>query len=219
MEIATIDLSVTIALIALFYTIREIKRSNNIIVKVKECSSGGTQSIYENNTQMFFFLKIMIQNKGVNLYCPKMSLSFRHEKGGTFNLPLKQKKQADFQVDTFSKGMITSFHFKTYELDKGELDFLNQLSDTRKQNTCLCLYSQNYLAKEFWINSFTDRLKQKWNQLSSKVSFTRKKGKNWEGMDIVKHYQLPTFQTLGDKIKLFIQCCSEQSLDKNQKDG
>ena len=179
MEIATIDLSVSIALIALFYTIREIKRSNNIIVKVKKCSSGFKQSIDENNTQRFFFFEIMIQNKGVNLYCPKMSLSFTCERGGTLNLPLKQKVQTVFSMDTFSKGMITSFHFKTYELDEGALDFLNHLRDTRKQNACLCLYSQNYLAKEFQINSFADKLKQKWNKFSYKLLFTRKKNKKW----------------------------------------
>lgn len=218
MKLLSIDLSVIIALIALFYAIREIRRSNNIIVKIKECSSGGQKSIHENNAQLFSYFKVMIQNKGVNLYCPKISLSFMHEKGGTFNFPLKQKKQADFPVDTFSKGMITTFHFKTYELDRGELKFLDQLSNTRKQNAYLCLYSQNYLAKEFRINSFADRLKQKWNKLSYKFSFSKKKGKNWEGIDIVKHYQLPTFQTLGDKIELFIQSCSEQPIDKNQKD-
>ncbi len=217
-KLLSTDWSFIIALIALLYTIREIKRNNNIIVKIKKCSSGYHLSVDENNTQGFWDFKVTIQNKGINLYCPKMSLSFGHEKGGTFNLPLKQDKQVNFSVDTFSKGMITTFHFKTYELDKGKLDFLNQLSDTRKQNACLCLYSQNYLAKEYLINNFADRLKQKWNKLSYKFSFSRKKGKNWEGEDIVKHYQLPTFQTLGDKIELFIQNCKEQSTGKNQKD-
>jgi len=211
-------LSVIIATIALLYTTREIRRNNNILVKIKKCSYVIKTSIDENNTELFSLFEVVIQNKGINLYCPKMSLSFRHEIRGTFILPLKQEKQADFSVDTFSKGMITTFHFKTYELDRGALGTLNHLSDTRKQNACLCLYSQNYLAKVFLINSFTDRLKQKWNKLSNKLSFFKKKGKNLEGKESVKYYQLPTFQTLGDKIDMFIQSCSEQSIDKNQKD-
>jgi len=216
MKLLSIDLSMLIALIALLYTIREIRRSNNIIVKIKECTSGYHQSIDENNTQGFWIFKVTIQNKGINLYCPKMKLSFRHEKGGTFYLPLKQGKQENFSVDTFSKGMTTTFHFKTYELDRVELDLLNLLSDTRKQNASLCLCSQNYRAKVYLINSVADRLKREWNKLSYKFLFSRKKGKNWEGNDIVKHYQLPTFQTLTDKIELFIQSCNEQFMEKGK---
>ena len=211
-----IDLSLIIALIALFYSIREIKRTNDIIIKIKECSSGLQHAIDENNGQPFSFLKITVQNNGINLYSPKMCLTFTHEKGGTFNAPLKQEILSDFPVETFSKGMIATFYFKTYELDKGNLHFLSLLRNPQKQNACLCLYSQTYLAKTFSVNSLSDRIKKLWNRLSWKLSFKRKKGTNWENKDIVKYYQLPTFQTYGDKIDYFIQViCQQDEIRKN----
>lgn len=201
----SIDLSFIIALVALFYSIREIKRNNDIIVKIKECSCKFVHSIDENNGQPFSCFKITIQNKGINLYSPKMCLSFVHEKGGTFSTPLKQEIHSNFPVETFSKGMITTFYFKTYELTKSDLHFLGILKNTRKQDACLCLYSQTYLSVKFPVRSISDRMKQRWNLLSWKLSFKRKKGTNWEGADIVKYYRLPTFQTYGDKLDYFIK--------------
>jgi hypothetical protein len=85
-------------------------------------------------------------------------------------------------------------------LDKSPIHILKGLKNNRSQKACLSLYSQGYLAKTFIADSFKDRLKQGWNKFAYKISISKKKGKNWEGNDIVKHYQLPVFQTLGDKI-------------------
>jgi hypothetical protein len=202
---SSVDWSLVIALLALIIAIREIRRNNNIIVKIMDCSCGYKQSVRENNAQEFYYFKIIIQNKGVNLYSPKMSLLFRHEKGGTFTLPLKQENQKKYSVETFAKGMITIFNLKSYEMNKHSMDSLIDLKNARKQDARLCLYSQNYFASSFRIDNWLDIVKQKWNKVAFKLSVNLKKGENYEGMDIVKKYQLPMLQTLGDKVQFFIK--------------
>ena len=95
-------------------------------------------------------------------------------------------------------------------MQQEKFTILNWLNDIRQQNACLCLYSQNYLTKTFYLNNLPDRLRQKWNYISLKLSFQKKKGKNWEGGNIVKIHQLPIFHTLGDKIDSFIRYTQEQ---------
>mgnify|MGYP006300272305 CR=1 FL=1 len=69
-----INLSFIIALIALYHSVWEIKRNNEIVIKIKDCSNGLQENICENNGQPFSYFKITIQNKGVNLYSPKITL-------------------------------------------------------------------------------------------------------------------------------------------------
>lgn len=199
-----VDASFVIALIALFYTVSEIRRNNNIVLSIRECGCSTRQSLDENKGKLFTHFKLTLQNKGINLHSLTLCLVFNLEKGGTVSCPLTQKNHLDVPINSFSKGMITTFYFKTHELTKEQLHFLSMLENPRKQDACLCLYSQTYLAKTFFVNSLSDRLKQLWNRLAWRLSVRIKKGTNNEGADIVRYYRLPTFQTYGDKIDLFV---------------
>jgi len=194
-----------IAIAALY----ESQKASRVLLKVKKCSFEGTKSANENNQDMFFVFRIVVQNRGISLHTVCMSLSFVMENGGGMvNIPLMRKHLKECNTDEFARGMIGEFYLKSCELDEAQKKILCVLKNSKKQNACLCVYSQDYLAKCFEIWKLSEAIKMKWNSLAIRVNtrFERRVGTNPEGMPVVKSYRiLPVLTTIKPHIMSFIE--------------
>ncbi|MCI0335845.1 MAG: hypothetical protein L0228_21770 [Planctomycetes bacterium] len=162
-------------LAAIWYTIRESRQNNKVLLKIRKYEASGHQSVNENNCQPFRVLKILIENRGIPLHSIQAAFSFSHpQHPGRYTFPLKRRKLSGDR-DEFAKGMVVEFGFKSYELDQGDRGFLKILEDSSCWDATLCIYSQDYLAKEFRINGVIDNLKSRWNRFAYRFNnlFTR----------------------------------------------
>lgn len=198
-------IAVATALVAIWYLIRESRRNNRVILKIKACAASGRQAIDENGGQFFHEFKLVIQNNGISLHHVHAAIGFHGPEGhGWFTLPLKRRKRSGDR-DEFAKGMIVEFGFQTYEFDKNDLAFLSMLRDPVDQNAQLRVYSQDFLAASFRIGGFFDRLKSRWNSLAFRFYnlFTHKAGKNKDAMQ--SYELLPIFTVLGRHVIDFVR--------------
>jgi len=204
------------ALFAIFFAMWESRKNNNVIVKIKDCSGGMKQDISENNSQQFFYFKIIVQNKGLPLHNISLSLSFSGlDHSGRFNYPIPMRKDL-ISDGVFAKGMIAEFELHSYKLRKDDI-LLTSLQDISFQKTTLCLYSQNYLATTFKIGGFIDKLQNYWNNIAHKLSFQRKISTSCDGHPVIKEYKLlPSFCTLEKHLRLFIEGSKEIRIRVNQ---
>jgi len=200
------------AVVAIWYTIRESRRNNSVVLRIEDCSTSGVEAINENAGQFFHKLTIVIQNRGIALHEVRASISFRDpDEHGRFNLSLERRKRSGDR-DEFAKGMIAEFGFKSYKHeDYGT--FLRLLRNPKAQDAKLCIYSQDYLAASFRIGGLLDRLRSRWNGWASRFNnlFTRKVGKNKQGLDVIRMYELlPSFTTLSPHIVRFCRCTERE---------
>ncbi|MCJ8331752.1 MAG: hypothetical protein HRT89_03955 [Lentisphaeria bacterium] len=193
-------------LVAIWYTIRESRRNNSVIINVDKCEASSCQSS-ENNGQSFSHFRIIFRNNGIPLHKVSASISFRIP--GTFtNASISLKRQElSGDRDEFSKGMIVEFQIKSYELTVNQLSMVATLNQSEK--AFINIYSQDYLAASFQINGFVGRMKMKWNGFASRFNqkFIKKIGTNPEGIDVIHMPKiLPKFKVLGFHTNFFIEC-------------
>ncbi len=194
-------LALTVALVAIYFVIKESRSNNNVIIKILECSSELRQNVLENKS--FFNLKIVIQNTGLSLHDITLSLSYHGpQHSGRIYVSIPAKNKSSYSGE-FAKGMIAEFEFKSYEL-KDFAPLTKTLNDIRLQDTTLNLYSQNYLAKSFRIGGLRDKIIIRWNRIAQKLRYQKKVGLSPEGCPVVKYYGFPVFYTLEDKLNLFL---------------
>jgi hypothetical protein len=130
-------LALTVALVAILYTLRESRRNNSVWLSIEDCVSDGSQSVHENNCQYFHRFTVRIRNNGIPLYGLSAAICFRGADGsGTLTCPIRRKQLAGDR-DEFGKGMIAEFQFKSYEMSRMERAFLTSLESARKQDATL----------------------------------------------------------------------------------
>ncbi len=150
----------TLALIAIFYAIWEARKNNVIILKMKEFSFSGVQSVDENDGEKFVCLRVVILNKGMTLHNVKLFLSYTHFSGlGRVSVPVPINETI-YNKGDFARGMLAEFVIKSYKYKNCDM-LLETLNNVEKQNVTLCLYSQNYLAKEFRFDNFFKDVERK----------------------------------------------------------
>lgn len=156
-----------VSLFAVWSAYTETRKNNNTLVQILRCKSTARASLKENRGQIFTELSVLIRNQGISLHDPKMSLNFREKTGyGQLSLPLKRRDERTGEHSEFARGMIAEFGLKSYELNPGDRQFLENLVDLAKQDARFTLYSQGYLAKEFLVWRLRYRLAVKWNALA-----------------------------------------------------
>ncbi len=195
-----------IALLALWYTIRESRRNNSTLLRVCKCKGASRKSIDENNCQFFHYLQIVIRNEGIALHDVSVELSFFDQSGlGTLSFALSQKDGKASGPGEFAKGMISEFFLKSYQFDTRDLELLAKLKDPVKQRARLCVFSQGYLAKEFQIGNWWERLKLRWNGPASWFNARFERHTDRPGdVPIIKTYRIvPVFKTLLWPISCF----------------
>lgn len=200
--------SLLVAVIAVWFTIRESRRNNNVIVQILKFTYNYSQSLNENNTEPFSQLRIVIQNKGITLHNLRLVLSYTGQDfPGRFSVPIPVKNtspNSSFCQGEFSKGMTAEFCFKSYELSAiGPLK--GTLKDIRTQNVTLCIFSQNYLAKIIKIGGPRDRIASLWNKYAGKIRYKKIIGTDSQGHENVKRYGLPIFTSREEQLKYFIE--------------
>src|SRR5579862_4306884 len=95
MDFSWFNLSFVVSLLAIWIAFSDYRRNNFAIIRVRESSWCFTRSIEENATQPFYYLKIVIQNLGIPLYKPNLTLSFSNKDGaGRVSFPLKGTKHS-----------------------------------------------------------------------------------------------------------------------------
>jgi hypothetical protein len=156
-----------IALLALWYTIRESRRNNSVILRILECESAGCLSLNENDRQPFSYLRLVVRNEGVTLHDISVQLTFRNPEITEMSFTMCQSEERKLSQGEFTKGMIGEFFLKSYQLGDIGLKKLEGLNDPVKQQARFRVFSQDFLAKEIRIGSRLTKLKLKWNGLAS----------------------------------------------------
>ena len=198
-----------VAVLALWFTIRESRRSNSIILKVEDCSRSYSQNIDENRQQPFGEFRILIRNRGVPLFDPVLQLSFLEtDGGGVASMAIIRRNDGGDGTAQFQRGMIAEFSIKTYELNEHDIHFLCRLNDAAKQRATFRVYSQGFLAKSIPVVSWGGRIKSLWNKAAVWFNYRdlRKKGAGIQVHQVdPKRYVLPAFSTLAFPLERFIE--------------
>lgn len=191
-------LALIVAVIALWFALRESRRNSSVVLKVQDCRCSFPESVHENKGQSFTEFRVLIRNEGVSLYGPQLRLSFLEKDGFAIaSMPMKRRDGDCRERDQFQRGMIAEFSIKTYELNQDDIRFLQRLEDVAKQRATLCLYSQGYLARAVPVVNWAERVKSLWNKFA--VRFNYRSLKKGQGIRVSpldpSRYQLPTFAT------------------------
>lgn len=160
-----------VALVAIWFTVRESRRNNSPVLSIKECqSSFHCESMDENNRQPFDAFTIVIQNHGIALHDVKVALWFRDlPEYGSIRLDLDSADEGEHPQ--FARGMVAKFVMKSYLLDSWGKGMLHRLRDPVEQRAEIHVYSQGYLAYSFKAWSLAERLREKWNRLAVRVNY------------------------------------------------
>jgi hypothetical protein len=157
-------------LVAICYTIRESRRNNKVLLKIKECQASYRQSVDENSGNPFHELRVVVKNCGIPLHSVNAVINFSHpSEPGRFTFPLKRRHRTG-DHDEFAKGMIAEFGVLSYELDKYHFGFVRALAESKNEDAWLCIFSQGYLAAEFRVAGISDHIKMQWNRLAFRVN-------------------------------------------------
>jgi hypothetical protein len=195
-----------VAVVALVYAVRESRLNHSVVVKVLECGCGFPARVGENNAQHFAELRVIIRNAGVSLHSPTMTLAFSEPDGfGSRRMPLKNRGEQG-ESGEFSKGMVTEFSLKSYELNEQDCAFLSALANCRNQNARLCIFSNRYLAKSIRVGGIVDRFKSWWNQKAYRFNslFDRRVPREGDIPGIRTYKVLPQFITFEFAVTQFI---------------
>lgn len=214
-------IAVATAVIALWYTGYESRRNNRVVLRIREFQSSGRQAVGENNEELFHFLKLVIENRGISLHNIRATIGFQPMGigGGWFNFALNRQGLSGDR-DEFARGMVAEFKLKSYEFEPHDFSFVRMIENPTQQNAKICVYSQDYLAHEFQIGGWVERkLKSPWNQFANWFNrqFTTNLGKNAEGCDVIRERRiLPTFLTLEWKLQNFVKSVSKYATNQSQ---
>src|SRR4051812_7116632 len=100
--------------IAIWYTIRESKHNNSVVLKLRHCAASGHWNAGENKGEAFNSLSILVENRGLSLYDLQASIRFSGFDGtGSFNFQLVNRGKK--KGGEFAKGMVAEFGIKSYE--------------------------------------------------------------------------------------------------------
>lgn len=182
MQLGVDPVAFVVALVAIWFTWKESRRNNTVILKVRECKGSFVRHITSGEFQL---LELWIQNRGISLYNVAVSLGFRGKNGGGwltcplrsgYNEPgpeiegaiaIPSKPRTNFTVyPEFARGMVGKFYLNSAEEEPGADRFFRLLEDPGRQNACLNVYAQDYLAYSFRIGGFWDGVKARWNRFA-----------------------------------------------------
>lgn len=159
----------------------------------------------------------MIRNLGISLHDPAMQLVF-HSHGGPGHayLPLKRRDEQTGQHSEFARGMIARFALKSYEMDAGSRQMLDDLKDLKKQDATLVIYSQGYVAHEIRLGTFWRKKVWRWNNFAWSINrrFNRQTDRGLKIGNIV-----PKLDDLHINIRMFIQHMRPEPEPQPEKDG
>jgi len=202
-----------VAVLALWFAFYELRSNNNVVLRVKECRGSVMESVYENREQEFAYLSVVIRNHGICLHDLAVSLSFCVERGGgRMSLGLVRAEGRTSQHDQFSKGMVAEFSLKSYELEPGDTDMFLYLKKPREQLAAFDVWSQGFIARQFRIGGFRDRIARRWNPIAYRFNrlFKKRTGTSPEGFPVVRTPKiLPVLPALDQQVMSFISSLEE----------
>jgi len=210
-----------VAVLALWFAIRESRRNSSVVLRVRDCSFSYPQRLDENNAQHFGEFRVLIRNEGVALYAPQLRLSFLEITGyGIASMTVKRRGGSGDGEGSFQRGMIAEFSIKSYELDENDIRFLCRLENPAKQKAALCVYSQGYLARAIAVVTWAERIKSLWNKLAVKFNHRHYK-KTGEGVEVFQvnpaRFQLYTFPTLRFPLESFCDSLRKKATSSEQE--
>jgi hypothetical protein len=205
------------AAFAIYIALREVRRNNTVLLDIRECSNAGSTNVGENNNRTFHHLSLVVRNVGISLYSPKITLVFRSRDGfGRMQVGLRKKSDRTGDHVELGKGMIAAFDFKSYEIDATTAGMLMELEDPAAQDAYLCIFSQDYLAKQFRVGGTRDRFASKWNYFAFRVNKLFDREIDVKGRKGLKTYHLlPTMRTLDFPIMGFIKSIRSEHKERD----
>ena len=179
--------SLVLSFVAIYYTWKESRTTNTVIVKILEGKTTSSQNMTENRGQLFDEFKVTVRNLGISLYDPQMALVFRPKSGmGHVTIPLNRRSRTKSELSEFGRGMIAEFGIKSFEIEPHHKPMFLMLEDVRTQEPSLVLFSQGYAAKTFKVWRAYSRLLRKWNTFAYDFNRKFEKHEVKDAMTIVK---------------------------------
>lgn len=209
MDIGFDPFALFVAVLALYCTLRESRKSNVAICRVIHCQYAGSWNIADSKPKSTF--KVLIRNDGISLYDLKVGI--RIVNYGVCNIPLHIQNAQNYPNAEFARGMIAEFGLDTTQIDQAGRAMLDLVNKSKDNRVFLVIISQGYIAKSIPICDSWDRAKVRWNIFA--VRFNRKfdreiDSKGMSNMKVVKPGNiLPKFLTIGNHLQHF----AKRSLD------
>lgn len=193
----TFNPTTVLAILALWVSYTNYRRSNHAVVRVQNCECSFRSSVDENGGQLFAHFRVRLQNLGIPLHDLRMSLNFRGQDGsGRWSIPLRTDGAETLRAGQFAKGMITEFSFRSYQLTAADVALLATLLDARRQAAALTLFAGGFWAWEYRLDGWDVPVKRAWNRLAGWLNglISWRVGTNREGHPIVWYFTpLPVF--------------------------
>ncbi len=202
-----LDWSLVISVVALYVALVEVRRNNVASGRVTKARCSFTTSVSENNQNLFAQLELVIRNTGVKLIDPVVKLEFVGTDGcGGTAITLAERENIRGTAGEFERSMFAAFELKSYKFDPVIVTWFKSIEDPGKQRAAFRVYSQSYLAYEFRIGGWLDRLKHRWNMLAHKVHWRFQRTiKANDGSDrLYIPAWLPTFVSLEWELMNFV---------------
>jgi len=152
--------SFVLALFAIWLAIHESRKSNKVILTIRECRHSRQTSINENAAQGFFQFTVLLVNHGISLHDLEVLLVFTGESGvDRWTIPMRNVNASRGTHNEFAKGMIADFRLKSYQMSQGDIDCLQTVKDPTRQNAWLHIRG-----------GYRDRLRSMWNTVAFKIN-------------------------------------------------
>lgn len=206
-DFARLDWSLIVSVVALYIAIVEVRRNNVASGRITKVRCSFIQSISENHEKLFAHLELVVRNTGVKLIDPVVKLEFVGTDGcGGTSITLAERKNIRGAAGEFERSMFAAFELKSYQFDPVIVTWFKTISDPGKQQAYFRVYSQSYLAYEFRIGGWLDRIKHRWNMLAHKVHWRFQRTiKANDGSDrLYIPAWLPTFVSLEWQLMQFV---------------
>lgn len=207
------DPAFIVALVAIWYTWRQFRRANHVVLRVDACQYSEQQLMDENACQPFASFSVQVTNHGITLHSTRLGIVFFGPPGrGTISIPLTRYGSSSIGNDRFERGMMGEFGLKSYEIRPEDRAFILLLGDIDRQEASLCVSSQGFLATEFKLGGYRESLKEGWNRFAawSNGWFDRRVGTNAEEMPVIRVRRvLPQFVLKRIHLRDFIRRLSD----------
>jgi hypothetical protein len=175
--------SLLVALVAVWFTIKESRRNSVPIIAVKDCTASGH---FDRNETGWWDLVLKIENQGITLHDIAVKLAYRGDASdgqcGSYEIELSRRTTD--RPSAFQRGMIDEFDIDTRKYKTGP-SFFKFLSDPVKQRAEFRIYSQGHHAFTLPAWSLWQRFVCRWNSYAIRFNYRRswKVGTNREGID------------------------------------
>lgn len=160
-------IAVFIALLALYFTIRESRRNGCAILSVTACRWETRMGRAVATDGMESLLILRVRNLGAPLSGFGAAIDFNSPEGGSFHIPFRIEPSPGPAV--FMRGMEVECVMSNLR-DASNLVCLDLLRSVRDQRTFVSFYAGGYLVHRRRVGGWVDRVAEVWNRFAYQIN-------------------------------------------------